>query len=61
MARKKLTAFRLDPDMIAGLQAIKDRDRISIAVQVRWAIEKYLDERGIKKAERKRAGTRRRS
>ena len=42
MIPKKLTAFRLAPEMVAGLQAIKDRDGIPITEQVRRAIATWL-------------------
>ena len=58
---KKLAAFRLDPELSEGLQAIKDRDGVPIAEQVRRAIRTWLDAKGIHvKAERKRAATRKR-
>ena len=45
--RKVLTAFRLDPAMLAGLEAVKDRDGIPIAEQVRRAVQRWLDEKGV--------------
>jgi hypothetical protein len=45
-----------------GLREIKDRDGIPVSEQVRRAIEAWLDVKGVKvKAERSRAGTRKRS
>lgn len=58
---KKLAAFRLDPELIAGLQAIKDKTGAPIAEQVRRAIVAWLKENGVTKAERTRAVTRKRS
>lgn len=58
---KKLTAFRLDPALIAGLQAVKDRTGAPIAEQVRRAIVAWLEQNGgTKKSERKRVPPRKR-
>lgn len=62
MSPKELTAFRIDPELMEGLRAIKDRDDIPISAQVRRALEMWLASKGIRtKAERKRAATRKRS
>jgi hypothetical protein len=58
---KKQTAFRIDPDILDGLQAIKERDGIPLSEQVRRALRRWLESRGItEKTERKRAATRQR-
>jgi hypothetical protein len=56
------TTFRLEPELMEGLQAIRERDGVPIAEQVRRAIRMWLDAEGIKvkKVERKRAVTRKR-
>jgi predicted DNA-binding protein len=60
--RKRLAAFRLDPELIDGLQALKDKTGAPIAEQVRRAIVAWLNANGVTaKAEGKRSGTRRRS
>jgi predicted DNA-binding protein len=58
---KRLAAFRLDQELIDGLQAIKDRTGVPIAEQVRRAILVWLKDQGVTKADRKRATTRKRS
>jgi hypothetical protein len=56
---KKQTAFRIDPEILDGLQAVKDRDGVPISEQVRRALTAWLESKGIK-TERKRAVTRKR-
>ncbi len=55
MAPKKLAAFRLDPELIEGLQRIKECTGAPIAEQVRRAIVAWLNENGAMKADRKRS------
>jgi predicted DNA-binding protein len=58
----KTFTFALPDDMKAGLQVIKERDGITEAEQIRRAIAKWLNEKGVvTKTERKRAVTRKRS
>ena len=56
------TAFRIDPEILDGLHAVKDRDGIPRSEQVRRALRAWLEEKGISvtKTERKRAVTRKR-
>lgn len=61
MAPKELTAFRVAPEIMAGLRAVKDRDGVPMSVQVDRALRAWLASRQAIKAERKRAVTRRRS
>jgi hypothetical protein len=63
MSPKELTAFRFDAALLDGLRAVKERDGIPIAEQVRRAVEAWLDSRGVtvKKTERKRVAARKRS
>jgi metal-responsive CopG/Arc/MetJ family transcriptional regulator len=61
MADRKLTAFRIDTDLLDGLQRVWKRDGVQPSEQVRRAIRKWLETKGAVKAERKRAVTRRRS
>jgi hypothetical protein len=62
----KATTFRLDDDLWAGLQAVKERDGVPVGEQVRRGIRLWLDSKGIKpkgtqeRADRQRARTRRR-
>ena len=57
---KKQTAFRIDPDILTGLQEVKVRDGIPLSEQVRRALRVWLDSKGVTKTERKRAVTRKR-
>jgi Ribbon-helix-helix protein, copG family len=63
MALKKLAAFRLDPDLIAGMEAVKERTGAPVAEQVRRAIRQWLASQGAAPttATRKRATARKRS
>jgi hypothetical protein len=54
------TAFRLDEDLLAALQAIKVRDGIPLSEQVRRALQAWVEQKGVVKSERKRAATRKR-
>ena len=59
---KKQTAFRIEPEILEGLQTLKERDGVALSEQVRRALRAWLEEKGISvtKAERKRAATRKR-
>ncbi len=53
--------FRLESELLEGLQQVRDRDGIPVSEQVRRAIRAWLSEKGAAvKAERKRAATRKR-
>ena len=59
---KKLAAFRLDTELIEGLEQVKLKTGAPIAEQVRRAIRAWLASRGVKgKSVRKRAATRKRA
>ena len=62
MAPRKHHAFRIDEDLFEGLQTIAERDGVQISEQVRRAIRAWLEAKGItsRRAERKRAVTRKR-
>ena len=60
MTTRKLAAFRLDPEIIDGLQRIKERDGVPVSEQVRRALLAWLQSRGAIKLERKKASTRKR-
>lgn len=59
---KKQTAFRIDPEILVGLQAVKERDGIPLSEQMRRALRAWLEQKGVSvtRAERKRAVTRKR-
>ncbi len=62
MTPRKLQNFYLDPELSEGLKAVKDRDGISEAEQVRRAIREWLEKKGvIKKAASRHAATRRKA
>lgn len=59
---KKLAAFRLDPELIDGLEVVKARTGAPIAEQVRRAIAAWLKRNGVTiKTARKRVAARRRA
>ena len=65
MTKKTPTNFRIDPEILEGLRAIRERDGVPVSEQARRALLAWLESKGIKvkseKSERKRAATRRRS
>ncbi len=60
---RKATGYRLDDELIEGLQVVYERDGILPSEQVRRAVRAWLEAKGVltPKAERKRAATRKRS
>lgn len=46
MAPKELTAFRIDPEVMAGLRHIKERDGVPLSVQVDRALRAWLESKG---------------
>ncbi len=60
-SEKRQTAFRIDDEIMEGLEMLKERDGISFAEQVRRALRTWLESKGVSvKAGRPRAGTRKR-
>lgn len=57
---RKIATFRLDDDLLAGMKAVSARDGVQPSEQTRRAIRMWLEAKGVLKAERKRADTRRR-
>ena len=58
----KAATFRLEREILDGLQAVKVRDGIPVTEQVRRALYAWLSERRVgEKTEHKRAATRKRS
>lgn len=45
--QRKLVAFRLDPEIIAGLDAVKVRDGVPASEQIRRALRAWLATKGI--------------
>jgi hypothetical protein len=62
MTPKRLAAYRLDTELIDGLEQVKAKTGAPIAEQVRRAIKAWLASNGVavQKSERKRAVTRKR-
>ena len=63
MTPRKLHTFRIDEDQLEALQAIWERDGIQVSEQIRRAIRAWLERKGAatpRRAERKRAVTRKR-
>ena len=48
VSRKELTAFRMAPDIMKGMRALKARDGIPVAVQVDRAVRAYLKTKSVK-------------
>ena len=63
MSPKKPYTLKIDPELLDALRAIKTRDGISESEQIRRGIQLWLDSKGgtSRRAERKRAATRKRS
>lgn len=49
MTPRKLHNFYLDPELSEGLKAVKDRDGVSEAEQVRRAVREWLERKGVLK------------
>lgn len=47
MSPKELTAFRIEPEIIAAMRRLKDRDGIPFSVQVDRALRAFLQEKGV--------------
>jgi hypothetical protein len=59
---RKLHNFYLDPELSEGLKAVKERDGITEAEQVRRAIRDWLQRKGVlKQPAPRRAATRRKA
>lgn len=60
---RELTAFRLPPEQLEALRAIKERDGVPLTQQVQRALVLWIKSKGIteNKTARKRAGTRKRA
>jgi len=58
---KEPYAFWISPDQKEALRAIKDRDGIPVSEQIRRAIDRWLDEKGVEQTAARRPTTRRRN
>ena len=61
MTPRKMYTFYIDADLAAGLKRIKGRDGVSESETIRRGLREWLRKRGALEAERRRAGTRKRS
>lgn len=66
MSPKELTAFRMAPDVMKALRAVRAKEGIPISVQVDFAVRAWLRRKGVKVAaiqveleRRKKSGRRR--
>jgi len=57
---RKIATFRLDDELLEGLRAVQERDGIPPSEQARRAVRKWLEEKGVLKSDRQRAGKARR-
>jgi len=51
---RTVTTFRIDQDLLDGLQEVWLRDGVAVSEQVRRAIRAWLEAKGVTKSERKR-------
>ena len=57
---RTLTNFLIDPDLLEGLRAIRQREGIALSEQIRRGVRMWLESKGVTKAERKRVPPRKR-
>jgi len=58
--KRTATTYRLEADILEGLQRIKERDGVPVSEQVRRALRMWLESKFEMKPERKRTVTRKR-
>ena len=61
MTPKKLYTFAIDPDLAEALKQVKADEGVAESEQIRRALRAWFQAKGVIKAERKRAATRKRS
>ena len=59
--RDKVLTFRPDADIHDAMEALRDRDGVPFSEQIRRALRAWLESKGVMKADRSRASTRKRS
>jgi hypothetical protein len=57
---RRVTTFRIDEDLLEAMRRLQERDGILPSEQIRRALRPWLEVKGVMKAERKRAATRKR-
>ena len=60
MSPKETTALRLDRDLLEAMRKVRQHDGVPVTTQIEMAVREWLEKRGTLKADRKRAGTRKR-
>ncbi len=58
---RQMTNFRIDPELLQALRAIRQRDGLPIAEQIRRAIRTWLEARGAVEGARRRVPPRRKA
>ena len=61
MSERKLTTFYIDLDLSQALKAVKERDGVPEAEQIRRAVREWFEKRGALKAAPRRVGARRKA
>ena len=56
-----MLTVRIDDDLSDAMEALREKHGTPISEQVRRALRVWLESQGVMKAERQRAGTRKRS
>jgi len=59
-AVRRVATFRIDHDLTDAMRRLQERDGIPLSEQIRRALRPWLQAKGVMKAERKRAATRKR-
>ncbi len=61
MSPKELTAFRMAPELMKAMRAVKEKEGVPVAVQIDKAVREWLKKKGVTiETDRKRATTRKR-
>ena len=62
VSARRVTTFRIDDELMEGMQLVWERDGVAVSEQVRRAIRAWLEAKGVnvKSKEGKRAATRKR-
>jgi hypothetical protein len=59
--KERSVTFRVEADLAAGMDMLRERYGTPFSEQIRRALRAWLQSQGVVKAERPRAGTRRRA
>jgi hypothetical protein len=57
---ERTVTFRPDDDILEAMEILRDRDGVPFSQQIRRALREWLESKGVMKADRKRAVTRKR-